>query len=150
LVKFFYFSEEFRLFISTLLKVEDLPGTAVLMLPLGFSIAAIFNGLLHWIVFEKRFKGFSRGVIRTLFEGLTSAVVIGITAYVGLNIFVSAFDTTSLLGIFLQGFVAGVGAIGVGILTLTLFKSRELKDVWSVIKGRFWKAKVIATDPEIV
>lgn len=150
LVKFFYFSEEFRYLISTLLKVEDLPGTAVLMLPLGFSIAAIFNGLLHWIVFEKRFRGFSHGVIRTLFEGLASAVIIGVTAYAGLNIFVSLFDTTSLLGIFLQGFISGIIAIGVGILALTLFGSRELKDVWNVIKGRFWKAKVIATDPEIV
>lgn len=150
LVKFFYLSEGFRQFISTLLKVEDLPGTAVLMLPLGFSIAAIFNGLLHWIAFEKQFSGFSRGVIRTFFESFVSSVVVGVVAYIGLNIFVYAFDTTSLVGIFLQGFVSGVIAILAGILVLTLFKNKELKDVWSVVKGKFWKAKVIATDPEIV
>ena len=51
LVQIFYLSEGFRYFISALLKVEDLPDTAVLMLPLGFSIAVIINGCIHWLAF---------------------------------------------------------------------------------------------------
>src|SRR3990170_1291767 len=86
LVKFFYFSEEFRYFVSALLKVEDLPNTVVLMLPLGFSIASIINGLLHWILFEKEFKGFSHGIARTFFNCLGTAVIMGAVAYIGLNI----------------------------------------------------------------
>ncbi|MDO8590342.1 MAG: lipid II flippase MurJ [bacterium] len=150
LVKIFYWSAEFRYFISALLKVEDLSGTAVLMLPLGFSIATIINGLLHWMTFEKFFRGFSRGVTRTLFEGLGSSVIMGATAYLGLNIFARLLDTTSLVGIFLQGFWAGLFAMAVGVTILFALKSRELHEVWGVVRGKFWKANVVATDPEIV
>ncbi|MDO8471333.1 MAG: lipid II flippase MurJ [bacterium] len=150
LVKIFYLSEEFRYFVSALLKVEDLSSTAVLMLPLGFSIATITNGLIYWAAFEREFRGFSRGVVRTFFDGLGAAVIMGATAYIGLSLFAPLLDTTTLLGIFLQGFGAGLVAILAGIVILFLLKSRELSIIWGVVHGKFWKAKVIATDPEIV
>ena len=150
LVKVFYLSEEFRYFVSALLKVEDLANTAVLMLPLGFSIATIINGLVHWVAFERQFRGFSRGVVKTFFDVLGASVIMGSIAYVGLNIFAPLLDTTSLVGIFLQGFGAGLVAILAGIVILSLLKNRELFEIWRVVHGKFWKTKVIATDPEIV
>jgi putative peptidoglycan lipid II flippase len=150
LVQTFYFSEGFRYFIGALLKVEDLPNTVVLMLPLGFSIATIINGFIHWVVFERMFKGFSQGVTRTVFECLGASVIMGVVAYAGLNVFAVFIDTTSLLGIFLQGFLSGLISIGAGIATLSALKSRELSEIWHVVHGKFWKTKVIAADPEIV
>src|SRR3989344_5079705 len=150
LIKVFYLSEEFRYFVSALLKVEDLTNTAVLMLPLGFSIATIINGLVHWAAFERQFRGFSRGVVKTFFDVLGASVIMGSIAYVGLNIFAPLLDTTSLVGIFLQGFGAGLVAILAGIVILSLLKNRELFEIWRVVHGKFWKTKVIATDPEIV
>jgi len=150
LVNLFHASEGFRYFVSTLLKVEDLSNTAVLMLPLGFSLGTILNGCLHWFAFERTFPGFSRGVTRALFEGLGTAVIMGTAAYFGLNIFAPWLDTTSLIGIFLQGLLAGLFAIAVGIGILFILRSRELFEVGSALYQRFWKAKVIATDPEIV
>ena len=150
LVKVFYFSEGFRFFVSALLKVEDLPSTVILMLPLCFSIATIINGLIHWTAFERQFRGFSRPVLRTLFESLGASVIMGIVAYAGLHIFAPLFDTTTLVGIFLQGLCAGLLSVIAGIVVLSALKSRELSEVQSVVIGRFWKAKVIATDPEIV
>ena len=150
LVKLFYLSEGFRYFISALLKVEDLPGTAVLMLPLGFSIATIFNGLFLWIMFERKFKGFSRGVVRTLFESLSAAIFMGATAYLGLKVLAPSLNTDSLMGIFFQGLGAGLIALVAGIVVLILLKNRELVSVWNVVRGRFWRAKIIATDSDIV
>lgn len=150
LVKVFYFYPEFRYFISALLKVEDLPGTVVLMLPLGFSIGNIVNGLIHWFTFEKEFKGFSRGIVKTFFDCLGASVIMGAVSYLGLNIFVSFLDTTSFVGIFLQGALAGILGILAGILILFLLKNKELFEIWNTIHQRFWKTSVIATDPEIV
>ena len=116
LVKIFYLSEGFRYFVSALLKVEDLSGTAVLMLPLSFSLATIINGLIHWAAFEREFRGFSRGVVKTFFNGLGASVIMGATAYAGLNIFAFLLDTTSLVGIFLQGFGAGLLAVAAGVV----------------------------------
>ena len=150
LVKIFYLSDRFSYFISALLKVEDLPGTAVLMLPLSFTIGTIANGLIHWVVFEREFRGFSHGVTRTFFECLAVSVVIGVAAYVGLNIFAPLLLTTSLFGIFLQGALAGLLGTAIGILVLIFLKNKELFEIWDAVHKRFWKTKVIATDPEIV
>ncbi len=150
LVQVFYASEEFRYFISALMKVEDLPGTVVLMLPLGFSIATIINTIFLWILFEKRFKGFSIGVIRTLFDSLSAAVFMGGAAYIGLNILSPVLDTDSLVGIFFQGFGAGLLAVAFGIIVLILLKNKELTLVWNAIKGKFWRSKMVTTDSDIV
>ncbi len=150
LVKIFYFSEGFRFFMSALLKVEDLPSTVILMLPLGFSVATIFNGIIHWLSFEREFSGFSRPVLRTLFESLGASVIMGAVAYAGLNILAPLLDTTTLIGIFLQGLGAGLLAIIVGVVVLLALKSRELAEIRGSVMGRFWRTKVIATDPEIV
>lgn len=150
LVKLFYYSDPFNYFITALMKVEDIPGAAVLMLPLGFSIGTILNVVLLWAAFEHEFRGFSRGVLRTFFEGVGTAFIIGATAYVFLNIFDRFFDTQTLPGIFLQGFISGVLAIIAGVIILLALKSRELASIWVVLKGKFWKTTVIATDPEIV
>jgi len=150
LVKVFYFSEGFRYFMSALLKVEDLPGTGMLMLPLGYSLGIILSGIMHWFGFEKEFRGFSKGVSRAFFQAFSASVIIGYVSYLGLNLFAPVFAVDSLIGIFLQGFCAGILGIIVGVILLFLLKSRELGEIWSSIHTRFWKTKVIATDPEIV
>jgi len=150
LVKVFYFSNSFHYFIVSIMKVEDLPGAVVLMLPLGYSIGTIINGVVHWIGFERSFGGFSKEVFRTFFQSFGVSVIIGYVAYLGLNIFAPVFNTETLIGIFLQGFCAGVLGILAGVVTLLLLKSREFGEFWSAIHTKFWKAKVIATDPEIV
>lgn len=150
LVNLFSLSEGFRVMVGALLKVEDLPGTAVLMLPLGFSIATTINAIILWFSFEREFRGFSRPVLRTLFESLGTSFIMGQVAYMGLNIFASWLETTTLLGIFLQGFLAGIVAIVSGILILLALQSKELLEIWNVVHSKFWRAKIIATDPEIV
>ncbi len=150
LVKVFYEFSEFRYFISSLMKVEDLPGNVVLMLPLAYSIGTIMNGIIHWIGFEKDFGGFSKEVNRTLFESFSASVMLGYVSYLGLNLFAPLFGTTTLSGIFLQGFFAGILGIIAALVILYLLGSRELKEAWNSIHSKFWKTNVIPPDPEVV
>jgi putative peptidoglycan lipid II flippase len=149
-VKVFYFSDSFRNFMGALLKVDDLSDYAVLMLPLGYSVGTILNGLVHWIGFEHDYPGFSKPIYRTLFEALGASVIMGFVSYLGLNLFAPFFNLDTLLGIFFQGFFAGILGILAGIIILILLKSRELREAWQTVNKRFWKAKVIAQNPEIV
>lgn len=150
LVKVFYSYEFFRHFIEALLRVEDIPGTAVLMLPLGYSIGTVLSCVLNWVVFELEFKGFSKEVLKTFFQSFSVSVIMGAAGYIGLIIFGTFFDQESLVGIFLQGFLSGILSIAIGVIILWLLDSRELKDVSRALHAKFWKSKVIATDPEIV
>lgn len=150
LVKIFYASAMFRFFVGALLKVDDLPNTAVLMLPLAFSLGTLVNGAFLWRAFEREFPGFTKGVVRALLESFGVSIIMGAAAYLGLEIFDIFFNTSTVVGLFLQGLLAGLFSIAVGILVFVGLKNKETKDVWQVIHSRFWRVKVIATDPEIV
>ncbi len=152
LVWTFDHSSIFSYFILALLKVGDLSfnNAKMLMLPLGFTLGTILNGLLLWLAFELQFRGYSRGVLRALFQGVCAAVILGAVTYWGLDFFDNVFNLNTLLGIFFQGLSAGVLGILAGILVLSLLKSAELASVFDTLRSKFWKTKIIATDPEIV
>ncbi len=150
LVVFFQTNYMFRSFVEHLLKVPDLEGTVVLMLPLGFSIGAIFNLCIHWLAFEKDFKNFSSSVFRTLFHTLGSSIIMGLVAYQFLYVFDDIFNINTLPGIFLQGFLSGIMGIISAIIVLYLLKNKELREVWKALHNKIWKAKVIVpgSDPQ--
>ncbi|MES3005005.1 MAG: lipid II flippase MurJ [Patescibacteria group bacterium] len=150
LVMLFNSNEFFRSFWESLLKVTDLEGTVVLMLPLGFSIGALFNLCIHWFAFEKDFKNFSGLLFKTFFHTFSSSIIMGFVAYKFLDVFDNVFNVDTLLGIFLQGFLSGVMGIISAIIVLYLLKNRELMEVWKALHKKIWKAKVVVpgSDPQ--
>ncbi len=133
----------FRYFIESLLKVEDIPGTEVLMLPLAYSIGTILNFALHWLFVKKDLLPDESFITKTFFQSLGASFFLGLVAYIGLNIFSPIFGTTTLRGVFLQGFISGLLGIFAAILVLHLLQNEELKDITKALKTKFWKAKVV-------
>ncbi|MFA5842035.1 MAG: lipid II flippase MurJ, partial [Candidatus Paceibacterota bacterium] len=143
----FEHSSVFRNTIESLLRVRDMPGTGILMLPLAYSLGMIGNALSLWVFFERRHvSSIPRSLSRTSFEGFVSAVGIGFATYYLLNIFGRFFSMDTFWGIFLQGFSAGVLGIVFGIVILRMLKSKELDDIGSALNKRLWKAEVIAPE----
>lgn len=149
-VKLYYVWPVWGYFISALLRVEDIPGTVVLMLPLGFTIGTVINSILHWVSFEKDFGRFSRDIYQTLFVSISVAVFVGLGSYVGLNIFAPMFNTETVWGIFFQGLLAGILGITIGVLVLWLLKSKELGEIMDVSHKKFKDVEPVAENPEIV
>lgn len=139
----------FRFFFESLLKVEDIQGTEVLMLPLAYSCGTILNFILHWYFVKKDFMTKHELFIsKTFFQSLGASFIIGVISYVGLNIFSSVFSMTTGWGIFLQGFISGIIGIGAGVLVLILLKNEELKDLMKTFKTKFWRVKLILSPQE--
>ena len=146
LVQLFQNNFFFRDFMESILKVSGIPGTVVLMLPLGFSIGVLINLVIHWIGFQRHFSPFSSPVLRTLFEVSGASIIMGYVTYKSLSIFDTVFNINTLFGIFLQGFLSGIIGIISAILVLYLLHSKELAEVWSTLHKKIWKAKVIVPD----
>ncbi|MFA5932225.1 MAG: murein biosynthesis integral membrane protein MurJ [Candidatus Paceibacterota bacterium] len=138
----------FRFFIESLLKVNDIPGTSVLMLPLAYSIGTILNFVLHWIFVKKDFMPDESFITKTFFQSLGASFFLGLIAYLSLNILSPVFGTTTFWGVFLQGFISGILGIIAAIVVLYLLKSEELKDLIQTLRTKFWRAKVIAPSQE--
>lgn len=138
----------FRYFIESLLKVTDIPGTEVLMLPLAYSIGTTINFILHWVYVRKDFMNGESFITKTFFQSLGAAFFLGFTAYLSLNILSPIFGTTTFLGVFLQGFISGIIGILVAILVLYLLKNEQLIDILQTLKTKFWHANIVAPSQE--
>jgi len=146
LMKVFQNVDGFRYFIESLFRVEDIPGTAILMLPLGYSLALIINSIIFWIDFNKCFAGFSKVLLVTLFQSFSTSIIVGFVSYLGLNIFSTFLSVRTVFGIFMQGFLAGMLGIAVGIIILLLLNNQEIKEIWRTLHHKIWRVKPIPAD----
>lgn len=138
----------FRYFVESLLKVNDISGTEILMLPLAYSIGTILNFILHWVFVKKDFMQDESFITKTFFQSFAASFFLGLVAYLSLNILSPIFGTTTFWGVFLQGFISGILGIIVAVFVLYLLKSEELKDLSQTLATKFWRAKIIAPSQE--
>ena len=138
----------FRYFIESLLKVTDIPGTEVLMLPLAYSIVTILNFILQWFFVRKDFMEHESFITKTFFQSLGASFFIGLVSYISLNILSPIFGTITFWGVFLQGFISGILGICSGVLILYLLKNEELKDLTKTLRTKFWRTKVLVSPQE--
>lgn len=136
----------FQYFVESLFRVDDIEGTIVLMLPLGYTLAVFINCILLWFFFNKEFPGFTKGVQDTLFQSFSASVIMGLASYIGLNIFVNIFDINTVFGIFMQGFLSGILGIIFGILIFKLLKNKEIDEIWKTFHHKIWRAKPVPAE----
>ena len=142
----------FKYFIEGLLRVSDVPGTEILMLPLGYSIGTILNYYALWILFKKDFmhNGEALPFRATLFQSFCAAVIIGAVTYVFLGVFDNVFSIDKFWGLLAQALFSGVLGIVCGILVLKLLKSPELTTITKALRHKIWKTETIVSEgPEM-
>jgi len=151
---FFYRAFElfptFRYFFESLFKVPEIAGASVLMLALGFTVGSVLDGVLMWILFVRQVKGITAPIIRTFFETFSGAVIMGFTIYLTLRVFDNLFTLETFSGVFFQGFLSAICGIFAWITVLRLLKSKELEQIQKTVHARFWKAKVVSPDSQVV
>lgn len=140
-----YFQEHlaFRSFFEVLLRVENIPGTVVLMLPLAFSLGQILNALLLWISFDKTYKCLTKELWRTLVHSLGASLIAGYIAFILLRVLDDFFNLNTTVGVFAQGFFAGISGLIVGAIILVLMGNMEIKTVWKTLHKKIWKTNFL-------
>jgi putative peptidoglycan lipid II flippase len=147
-ISIFNSHDSFRRFFESLLRVYNLPGAVILMLPLAFSVGTLTNAILLWVIFERDFRGFSATLWRTLVQTLFASLIAGVISYISLQFLAPIFNQSKLIGIFSQGFFAGIIGLTVGAIILTLLKNREILEVTKAIKNKVWRTRNVLIDQE--
>ncbi len=149
LLKVFEAGGIFRFFIEDLFKVNDILGTEILMLAFGFTIGSIFHALLLTFSMRSRFTPLVTLLLPTFFQIFSASVIMGFSTVLFLRLFDDLFALERFWGIFGHAFISGVLGILLGILTLKLLGNREIKEIWTTLQNRFWKASVVGPDVDI-
>jgi len=139
---------QFKNIMEALFRIEFLPGSEIIVLPLAFSIGVLINAFVLWICFKRDFDAPVREIARTLRQSFLAAVIMGFVAHQFLRVFDDVFDINTFVGIFLQGLLSGLFGILVGIFVLKILKNREMNVVIKTLKQKFWRAKPIAPDQD--
>lgn len=140
----------FRAFVESLLRVPDVPGTAVLMLALGVSLGSLAECALGLAFLSRDFKLRLSGVGRLFFQSFSASVIGGACAYGTLQFFEPVVDTQTLLGIVSQGAVAGCAGLAAAALILWVLGSKELAEIAGTFTRRLKGSQRIAVEPSDV
>ena len=133
---------------TALLRVSGLEGAAVLVLPFAFSLAALVNLFLLVIWFRRSFGEIDNSLPAALGQVIPAGFVMGLAAYGMLRLSDAFFNLTTFAGIFGHALLAAAVGFLAGNALLYLFGNREQQELILAFKNKFWKARVIATEPE--
>lgn len=129
----------FASIVEALMRVEGVPGTEILMLPLGYSIAITLHTIALLTFFIREHNMPLKMLTVPFMRACGAAAAAGSASYFALNILVVGIRTDTFLGIFLQGFIAGVVGLFAAAALLYAIRSPELLEVWKALRRRFYK-----------
>jgi len=128
---------------EVLLRSQDVPGTRVLALGIGFSCASVAGAIVLIALFEHRFHGFWIRVRRAFVESILAGIAGGAAAYVMLDV-LGPIDIGSTTGtVFLKGFAAGALGLIVAGLCYALLGSVEFRELMATLGSRISRAGML-------
>jgi putative peptidoglycan lipid II flippase len=139
---------QFYAFIATSMRLEGVAGIEVLALPLGYTFALILHACIIALFARKHVYLSLRKLFIPFIQSVAGALVGGYVAYVTLNYFVTVFETDTFHAIFMQGLLAFLsGSVGY-VMVQSLFRNRELGEIYCTLKRKFGKGDVIVPQDE--
>lgn len=136
LISAFHGSVFVRLWLEVLLRVENLPGTTVLMLAFAMALGSIAEFAIGFWYLRRDFRLELRPLWRLTFESLAAAILGGGAAYLALGGMGRVVDINTATGVLTQGLVGGLWGLGVTAAVLMLLKNPEIAEAYAALKNR--------------
>ncbi len=136
--------------LEELLRLTEVSGTEVLVIPLAFTFGVLVEAVLLVLIFARNF-GLPFGILGKLFLKSTFAALAGAgSAYLTLQFIVDGVNQETLIGIVLQGTAAGFVGLCAVVLAYAAVRSRELAELYASFRARLFKADVIAPQTDTI
>lgn len=111
-------------------------------LALAFSISSILNFILLWLALRTKTDGLDeKNIILSVLKVSLATLAMAVTAQFMKFGIEPYFGTQTFLGIFLQGFIAGLVGIAVFVVVAMLLKSPEMFTFVSALRKRLFREK---------
>ncbi len=137
-----------QILIDNLMRISHVPGSEVLTIAFGYSVAIILQTIVLTILAVRKFKLSMNWLLANIFRSVLASVVGGLFAYTTLNLITALINKELFIGIFLQGLMGGIaGVVGI-VLTYYITNSPELLEVYKSLKTRIQKTSAI-TDKQV-
>ncbi len=136
--------------LHTLLRIDAVPGSEVIILALGYSIGMVLQTLCMLWFAGMQFLLPLRELFVPLLRAALAAIGGGFSAYASLNFFVFGINPEAFIGVFLHGLLGGVmGVVGI-IAVYYVTRAPELREIGSSLHGRFFKTEVVSVQDDVL
>ncbi|MEN9921969.1 MAG: hypothetical protein RL097_245 [Candidatus Parcubacteria bacterium] len=141
-------SPEIQQYFDSLLRLEKVLGSEVLMLALAFVCGQFLQLAVLLAVSVRTFSISYRPLGWLVIESLLAAAAGGITAYITLAFLVDGINQETFIGIMIQGVVAGAMGFIAVVLTYLATGAPELREVFRSFQVKLLKTEVLAPQEE--
>ena len=136
--------------LGSLLRIEGVSGSEVVIVALSYSIAICAQTLVLFFCAVRSFSIPLVWLSSNLGRAFLATLVGSLCAYATLNFFVGGINEASFLGILIQGMLGGgVGIVGV-ILTYHMLRSPELQEIYKAFHRRIFKTDDVAPQEDVL
>jgi putative peptidoglycan lipid II flippase len=137
-------------YVSSVMRLGGVEGSEVLALAFGYAFAVILQSIVLVGLLVVDFRVPLLSSWRSLGRAVPAALVGGLFAYVALNFTVEGVEQERLIGILIQGFLAGAAGIFGSAMTYTWSRSPELQEIYSSFQKKILKTDVVAPQEEVL
>ncbi|MFT7328386.1 MAG: peptidoglycan biosynthesis protein MviN/MurJ (putative lipid II flippase), partial [Crocinitomicaceae bacterium] len=125
-------------------RIKGVAGSSVIMLSLAYSVGMFINLALLLTTFKKDFSYKKEyGITKTFWQSFSASIIIGLVAYVMLQILDPYFSQDTTMGVFGHGFISAVVAMIAGVTVLYALKNEEIKLFTGAIRKKIWKTSIV-------
>jgi putative peptidoglycan lipid II flippase len=146
LLVFYRESSLFRDFMQSLMRIDGVEGSSVIMLALGFSMGQIFNAIALWWRFARRMHGareLHRATARAISHMLAAGIISGAATYGTLQLIGVGVDQSKVIGVFIQAMIAGIIGLATYGIVLKALGNQDIELFISTLRSRFWKQRPV-------
>jgi len=145
-----YNTNAFHTAVESLMRIDGVPGSEVLTIALGYSIAIMLQTMILLGIAVRKFNLNTAWLPLHAFRSIAAAVVGGFCAYTALNFFILGIDEETFIGIFLQGLMGGTAGIFGIISTYYVTGSPELQEIYKALRGRVMRSEIVVPQDDIL
>ena len=146
----FQHSPTAQIFFTSLFRLENVAGSEVLMLPLGYALGVIIEVIMMLIFAGRTFGIQLRSLAKPFTIALVASITGGLFAYATLLFIVEGVNQNTFIGILIQGAVAGIfGLLGV-IIAYRLLGSPEMHEIYMAFKRKVVKSEIVTPQPDLL
>ncbi|MFT5036888.1 MAG: putative peptidoglycan lipid II flippase [Candidatus Azotimanducaceae bacterium] len=143
-------SELFRTVLTTIMRIDNVPGSEVLVLGLGYAIGMSLQSLFLFVMLVRTYRMSLSWLPLHVFRSVVAALCAALAAYAALNFVVAGINPDTFIGIFIQGALAGVMGILGAVLAYAALSSPELTEITQSFHKRIFKTDVLAPQEDII
>ncbi len=143
-------TSSFPLFLSNVMRVNDVAGSEVMVIGLGYSVSMLLQTTVLFLFAAKKFNLSTRSFPGYFGRAFFAASVGASASYIVINFVVEGINPETFLGIFIQGFLGGLAGLAGVLLGYYAVKSPELSEVYKALHSRIFKTDIIAAQDDVL